>query len=761
MTAEGRLRGVLAGLLLFLAASGAVTWSQPRPGIALQFLQLAHMVVGFAVVTLGVVYLALHLAQTLPGVVRALGKPPRTSFAVVGMLVIATWLGASQKMALVNVLAVAAVIVAGTGLLLVAGRVTGLGRAASVVIALSGALVLFVLTAVGTGRDAPLVLSVGVVVAALLLWSAARSGGSVTKTLGGFGGLAMLICFVAAIGGAGTAAGLMLYARLPILENLPIPWFVHVLFSWCAVAVVAAHIRASRARSARQRSTSRRAYPWRQPFRRQALPALVVASLASALLVAMGTSKVPSFGADQQALVPIGAGFSEVLPASCESCHAEVVEGWSHSSHARAADNPFFTGLLRRLRDERGPEELRVCLRCHAPHALDPAGASFESVVESEGYRAGVHCVSCHRTTPGGDRDGALVATPLGADSFSLLVDRPGVLPRLDREDGRGLIRNAEWVIRNTLISSRLERHRERYRFAIHDPASCRPCHVQTLGPSTHGRVAHVLQDQYTSWRESPAAAAGMNCATCHMTHYQVNYPVHDHRFLTASTYVAAVENGPAGMAEVEANLEGRVLLPPDDPGHSFYEFAVPKERPAQTAEGSLLLLEVQLVDDVLLLRTRNSGKIGHVFPTGPTDLFQVWLSVRATDERGRPVLEIGTHGPEGAPQLGDRLFDERGDTIHDHRLWAVDKAVDLGRIPVVGAHEVRLDGSALRCAEADPTCRFRVEAAWNYRRLDPALVAQITGEAGPELPIVQVGKVTADVAGAPRLGGQETHRVD
>ena len=74
-------------------------------------------------------------------------------------------------------------------------------------------------------------------------------------------------------------------------------------------------------------------------------------------------------------------------------------------------------------------------------------------------------------------------------------------------------------------------------------------------------------------------------------------------------------------------------------------------------------------------------------------------------------------------------------------------EVVELGRIPVVGNHEVRLDRSTLACDPTADGCSFHVEAAWNYRRLDPALVERIVGAPGPTLPIVRVGEVVADLA--------------
>ncbi len=738
---EARIRAWLSGLVVFLAFSGGLTWSQPRPALALQFVQLWHLAVGCLVIVLGIVYLGVHLAQTLSSIWRPVQSTPRWPFVAVTVLVLALWRASGEKPN-VETESVPLVLLLCVSLfaLLLLVRALGASRAALLAIGLAGGAVILVVVAVATDQNAPLVLVTGVTACGCFAWVMARSTGRVSRTPGGLGGLAMLTCFVAALSGAGIGFGLMPYAEV---LRLPLPWLVHVASSWIALILVVAHIRASRVRSQRQHGAPRRAYAWAKPLLRHGVPAFLIAVLAAAVPAVWGSSRAPSFRTDMASVVPMDVGFSELVPATCAACHPDVVDGWMHSSHAHAATNPVFTGLLRRLGEERGAEAQRVCLRCHAPHARDPAGTSFASVVESEGYQAGVHCVSCHRSRPVGNADGAFEVTPFGADSFQFWIDRPGVAAALERTFG------GYRLVRNTLLTSRLDRHRERHRFATHEPESCQPCHVQTLAPSTHGRMTDTLQDPYGSWRSSPAARAGLRCTTCHMTLYVRRYgtPFRDHRFLAGSTYVASVARGAEGVDEVVTALAGTLPLPLDE-NTPPTERTLPHASRRDVGQGPLLVLETEREGDALVVRTMNSGRLGHEFPVGPTDLFQIWLSVRATDARGHEVLEIGTRGPEGAPRLGDQFLDAGGGVIRDHRLWAVHEVIDSGRIPVEGVHEVRVDGATLTCAEGETECHFQVEAAWNYRRLDPALIEAVTGTAAPELPIVQVGAVRTTVPG-------------
>ena len=204
-----------------------------------------------------------------------------------------------------------------------------------------------------------------------------------------------------------------------------------------------------------------------------------------------------------------------------------------------------------------------------------------------------------------------------------------------------------------------------------------------------------------------------------------------DHAMRAASTYVAGVAAGPQGIAEVIANLEGRA------PSRPLSAFDAP-----HGPTGPLLDMQarrrVRAGETVIEIRTRNTGRIGHSFPNGPTDLMQIWLDATLRDGAGRTLLEVGRDGPEDGPRLGHRFIDDHGDTVLDHRLWEVASVVDLGHVPSTGMHVVRLRLPA----GTDRGGPVQLTAAWRYRRLDPDLLERMTGRR-EELPVATVGALT------------------
>ncbi len=504
------------------------------------------------------------------------------------------------------------------------------------------------------------------------------------------------------------------------------------------VAAGVAHVFSSR------RSVGGRAFPWAAPLRRITMPVFVaLGGSVGALAVAVQLSaRLPE--PDRRAISTTDQGFRDVSAEACDTCHQTVVLTWERSSHARAAANPVFTALLRRAIAGGHAAEARRCLGCHAPHAADPTRFAVDEVIASEGFQAGVHCVSCHRmAAPAGARDGAVDFVPFANERGTFLIERGGPFARW--------LRPQPYAQAST-VESGLERHLTQWRVGPKRPVGCRPCHIQTLEPMTGGRLTDVLQNQYSSWESSPAAAAGRDCVDCHMrtVYGDDGYVLKDHRFAAASTYVGRVADGQDGENAAVASLEARWIPPRgsislesagvrvgDELAHEYGRPGANAPSPGEAVP--LLEMKVDLVrapsGDSLRVETWNAGAIGHAFPNGPTDLIQVWLRIRATDARDVVLVDQGSDGPEGATRLGHRLLDARGDVVKDHRLWEVTQVVDLGRVPADGRYTVDVPLSTAPSGAVD------VDASWSYRRLDPARVRQLAGVTAEGLPIVTVGR--------------------
>ena len=174
---------------------------------------------------------------------------------------------------------------------------------------------------------------------------------------------------------------------------------------------------------------------------------------------------------------PVPAGLSGMRPSDCEPCHADIVNEWRSSLHARSWRDPLFQLEYR-------VERHASCPACHAP--LAPAGGEPTGSAAEDG----ISCAVCHV------RDGQVLGRGDGPSA------RPGTRSRAPAD------------------------HPIATRPSMATSAFCAPCH-QFRFPETPdtvgdpGAMAYApelwLQDTYREWRRSRAADAGKQCQDCHM----------------------------------------------------------------------------------------------------------------------------------------------------------------------------------------------------------------------------------------------------
>lgn len=662
--AEERLRGVVVGLVAFQVLSGFGTIPFATPGATVQLVQLAHAHAGSALLVAGVLYVLVHLLRVFGGAAPAARRVPKAPLS--GAAVALVFFVTSQ------------VTMRGTVRLF-------LDRAFSVAFGLA---------------------LVWVAAALLARWRSFARNGFVS-------GVVLLLATLMMV-----VSGLTMQGGLAGERQ----WRLHRELAVAVFAVAAIHlVIARRARRAAPAVDSHALHRWRRPLVRVAMPVLAVVTLAAVAWTRARLGELEPLAVDAAALVPADAGFHRSLPKACVGCHASVSEGWRLSSHAFAAANPLFTALIERLATDRGPAAVAVCLRCHAPHAPDPARAPLAAVIASDGYRAGVHCVSCHHmATEPRAPDGVFAVTPITRRSFVTLGERAGATADAVRKS------SIFFTESNVLVATRVTAHRDSFA-ASRGPATCGPCHVQTLAPHTGGRLTAVLQDQHASWEGARERLDGQTCASCHMPRRVAGeaYLTPDHRFRAASTYVARLAGGDAEEAAARAFLESGLV-----------------ELDARVVPGPQPALRVVI---------RSPGRIGHSFPNAPTDLVQVWLAVRAETAAGAVLLDVGGGGPEGAPRLGHRFTDAAGAPIDDHRLWAITTITDDGQVAALGEHTIDLPLPATTVEPGEDE-ELHLRVALRYRRADPAVVERLTSGPAEGLPIVTIASIGGTLTGGGEL---------
>src|SRR6185295_10930879 len=118
-----------------------------------------------------------------------------------------------------------------------------------------------------------------------------------------------------------------------------------------------------------------------------------------------------------------------------------------------------------------------------------------------------------------------------------------------------------------------------------------------------------------------------------------------------------------------------------------------------------------------VVVRTR---KIGHFFPGGTVDAFDVWLELQATDDSGRVIfwsgrVEDGGKGPveKGAHFYRSLQLDANGNPINKRNAWATRSLAYVRLIPPGAADTVHYRMTIPR----DASGRIHLNARLHYRK--------------------------------------------
>src|SRR4030095_1983814 len=112
--------------------------------------------------------------------------------------------------------------------------------------------------------------------------------------------------------------------------------------------------------------------------------------------------------------------------------------------------------------------------------------------------------------------------------------------------------------------------------------------------------------------------------------------------------------------------------------------------------------------------------KVGHFFPGGTVDAFDVWVELEATDDQGRVLLHSGSvaddgKGPvePGAHFYRSLLLDEHGNPINKRNAWAARSVAYVRLIPPGAADTIHY---RLQIPQ-DAGSRIHLKAKVNYRK--------------------------------------------
>src|SRR5712692_4853139 len=472
-----------------------------------------------------------------------------------------------------------------------------------------------------------------------------------------------------------------------------------------------------------------------------------------------GGPKSPFFPSSAQTNVGgiIPANFF-MTSAACGRCHTDIYAQWSASAHHFSSfNNQWYRKSIEYMQDVVGTRPSKWCAGCH-DHAVFFNGRfdrPIKEQIDTPEAQAGLACTSCHSITH--------VNSSMGQGNFS--IEYPPLHDLAASENP--LLRRTH----DALLYLAPEPHRHTFLKPFHREQTaefCSVCHKVHLDvPVNDYRWFRGFND-YDNWQASGVSGQGarsfyyppapQRCADCHMPLVPSNDPaakngtVRSHRFPGANTALPFVNHDAQQLRTVETFLrDGQISVdlfglargaaparaPARGAGTSeprlSSTFAVGEESmnfgaanaslepaaeviapldrvPAAVRRGDSVRVEV-------VVRTR---KVGHFFPGGTVDAFDVWVELEAVDDRGRVLLHSGAvaddgRGPvdPGAHFYRSLQLDAHGNPINKRNAWMTRSVAYVRLVPPGAADTIhyRLNIPE-NCGE-----RIYLRAKVNYRK--------------------------------------------
>ena len=431
-------------------------------------------------------------------------------------------------------------------------------------------------------------------------------------------------------------------------------------------------------------------------------------------------------------------------PQSCarSGCHPDIYDQWETSAHHFASfNNQWYRKSIEYMQDVVGTEPSKWCAGCH-DHAVFFNGmmdTPIKDLLDRPEATVGLTCTSCHSI--------AEVRNTIGNGGF--VIEYPP-LHDLATSENPILQYLHDFVVeldpgphKKTFMKPFMREQTAEY---------CSACHKVHLDVPVNGYRWIRGFNEYDGWQSSGVSGQGArsfyypdqpkDCADCHMPLIpsqdagNVAGVVHDHRFPGANTALPLV-NG----HEEQLNLV-KDFLEVDQIGVDIFalsETAAEESREPIRVQQSLQVASTFAEGDEMGFAVGGRGAgytaarkiiapinriepfvrrgetvridvvvrtkgVGHFFPGGTVDAFDVWVELKAEDETGRllywsgyvPEDEFGHKGPvdPGAHFYKSFMLDERGNPINKRNAWATRSVVYVRLIPPGAADTVhfRLD---------------------------------------------------------------------
>ncbi|MDE0010829.1 MAG: tetratricopeptide repeat protein [Candidatus Poribacteria bacterium] len=399
---------------------------------------------------------------------------------------------------------------------------------------------------------------------------------------------------------------------------------------------------------------------------------------------------------------------------AAKGCHPDIYRQWNESAHHFSSfNNQWYRKSIIYMQEVNGIQPSKWCGGCHDPAILlnGVMDRPIRENLHTPAAQAGLACTACHSIEK--------VKDTMGNSGYVIKYPPLHDIAASDNP----IIRN----LHNYLIRLDPEPHKKSFLKPFHRQNTaefCSTCHKVHLDePVNNFRWIRGFND-YDQWQKSGVSHQGAlsfyypekakKCVDCHMPLVyskdagNINGKVHNHRFPAANTALPFVNQHPDQLKTVTEFLQNEAVT------LDFFADGAP------IPSGGIAVTPGESMRVDVVVRTRN---VGHRFPAGTIDAFDIWLELKATDENGKIVFWNGRitapdgNGPvdPGAHFYRAYMLDEHGNLINKRNAWATRTILYSNTIPPGAADTVRYR------LEIPPDAGkvLMLEAKLNYRKFN------------------------------------------
>lgn len=418
---------------------------------------------------------------------------------------------------------------------------------------------------------------------------------------------------------------------------------------------------------------------------------------------------------------------------TCGECHKKIYDEWNSSAHHFASfNNQFYRKAIENMQETQGTtQSSKWCAGCH-DHAVFFNGRfdkPMKDQIDTPEAHAGLACTSCHAI--------AHVDSTMGNGGFT--IEYPA-LHQLMTSKNPIIKASVDFM---TYLNP--EPHRETFMkpfMTAQTSEFCSACHKVHLDVPVNNYRWFRGFDDYDNWQASGIGYGARSfyyppksqtCADCHMPLEPSNElgskdgEGHSHRFAAANTAVShanldavqtaaeqkfltsgfitvdifaasPVEDNGKQTDMVRRTSSGPTLSSgiasgeeAEQSGDTFIRQVGQVAAPLDIAKPKLVPGSTARVD--VVVRTR---KIGHFFPGGTVDAFDIWLEVQAKDATGKIIYWNGAvaNGGKGPVDPGAHMYkafqlDGDGNEINKRNAYQARSVLYVHAIPPGAADTV------------------------------------------------------------------------